>query len=390
MILCYVSNKLTTCSTGGKIALKEKNWLRHSLRIGLAGGVLLFAGLLFWRELEQGWADIFQISHGKFDILPMAVLITLLGSTYGKNGLRLTAQAVLIGIVFLFLGRSIHRDWSQITGRDWRFNLPWLAASLLLMCGLYASHAAGWLLVLWRFRHPVSFLPGFYVWSKSLLARYVPGNVLMVVGRVMMIEPYGVPKKISLTSVVYEQALLAASSATVLSLALSLWPDLRNISSLIWLVLFIPPLAIVGLHPAIMGRIGNFALTIAGREPIEEFLPFKTVIGLIIYYCLTWAIAGVGLFALVRAVTMIDFVDMPIVIASVPLAWLFALMVFISPSGLGVREGVYAYTLAFAFDHEAGVASAFAILARFWQTLIEIAFVVVIMGIVKKYKSLSR
>lgn len=352
---------------------------------------MLFAGLVVLRLVSHGWGDIFNIGSGKLDLLPLAVAIALLGATYGKMGLRMAAQAVLVGVVFLFLGRAIYTDWGQITNGDWQFNLPWLIASLILMHGLFVCHASGWLLILRRFRHPVPYLPGFYVWSKSLLARYVPGNVLMVVGRVMMIEPYGVPKRISLTSVIYEQALLGAASAIVVAVALPLWSDLRSISSLIWLVLLVPPLAVIGLQPAVLGRLGNFALRKTGREPIKEFLPFWTVMWFILYYCLTWVVAGLGLFALVHAVTpQIDFSDLPIVIASVPLAWLLALVVFISPSGLGVREGVYAYTLGFAFNHEAGVASAFAILARFWQTLIEISTVVIVMALVKKFHPSSK
>ena len=350
----------------------------------IAAGAV-FAALVATRLIDQGWADIFSIGDGKFDLLPLAVTVVLIGLSFSKFALRMAVQAVLVAVVFLYLGRTIHDDWGQITGRDWHFSLPWLIASLVLMHSLYACQASGWMLLLRRFGHRVPYLPGFFVWSKSLLARYVPGNVLMVVGRVMMIEPYGVPKLISLTSVVYEQALLGAASATVVSLMIPLWPALRSVSSLIWLILLVPPLAFIGLQPAVMGRLGNFVLRKAGREPIEQFLPFWSVLGFILYYSCSWLIAGFGLFALVHSVTPISFTDLPIVLASAPLAWLLALVVFISPSGLGVREGLYAFSLGFAFNHEAGVASAFAILARFWQTMIEVSVVTIVMVLTKKF-----
>ncbi len=256
------------------------------------------------------------------------------------------------------------------------------------MSALYVGHAAGWLIILWRFRHPVPFLPGLYVWFKSLLARYVPGNVLMVMGRVMMIQPYGVPKRASLTSVAYEQALLAASAATAIAVALPLWPELQNLSSIIWLVLVVPPLAIICLHPAILGRLGNYVFRKMGRETIDQFLPFKSIIWIFLYYCFFWVVAGIGLFAMVNTVTKIGVSDLPVVIASSPLAWLTSVLFFISPSGLGVREGVYAATLGFAFksdypDDYGGIAAAFAIVIRFWQTLVEIALVALVMGLVK-------
>jgi uncharacterized membrane protein YbhN (UPF0104 family) len=247
---------------------------------------------------------------------------------------------------------------------------------------LYLGHACGWLIILWRFNHPVPFLPGLYVWFKSLLARYIPGNVVMVVGRVMMIGPYGVPKRVSLTSIAYEQALLGASAATAIAIVLPFWPKLQNFSQMIWIVLIVPPLAIICLHPAILGRFGNFVFRKLKRETIEEFLPFMDVIGIFIFYCLFWIVAGLGMFAMVNTVAKIDLSDLPIIIASAPLAWLTSVLFFISPSGLGVREGVYAFTLDFAFE-SAGAAAAFAILVRFWQTLVELALVAIIMALVK-------
>lgn len=215
-----------------------------------------------------------------------------------------------------------------------------------------------------------------------MLARYIPGNVVMVVGRVMMIEPYGVPKRASLTSVAYEQALLGASAATAIAIVLPFWPKLQNFSQMIWIVLIVPPLAIICLHPAILGRFGNYVFSKLKRETIEEFLPFMDVIGIFLFYCLFWIVAGLGMFAMVNTVTKIDLSDLPIIIASAPLAWLTSVLFFISPSGLGVREGVYAFTLDFAFE-SAGAAAAFAILVRFWQTLVELALVAIIMALVK-------
>lgn len=297
-------------------------------------------------------------------------------------------QVLIVAVVFYFLGKKIYEGWPAITSYDWNFNIPWLVASLVFMSGLYIGHSFGWLIILWRFRHPVPALPGIYVWFKSLIARYVPGNVLMVMGRVMMIQPYGVPKRVSLTSVAYEQALLAASASTAIALALPFWAELQNISQLIWLVLIVPPLAIICLHPAVLGRFGNFALRKAGREPIEEFLPFGDIFLIFFYYCFFWIVAGFSLFAMVRTVTYIAPSDLPIVMASTPLAWLTSVLFFISPSGLGVREGVYAATLGFAFregfpDNYGSIASAFAFVIRFWQTLVEIGLVLVVMGVVK-------
>lgn len=364
-------------------AINNRIWLKITARVVLTAAFIFFLVSLARRLGENGWGDIFDIAGGRMDLAPLGLAFLLMGATWGRKGFQLSLQIVLVAIVFFFLGRAIHDDWSGIQERDWRFEYQWLAASILFLGGTYIGHASGWLLILWRFHHPVPYLPGFYVWSKSLLARYVPGNVLMIVGRMMMIVPYGVPKRISLTSIAYEQALMVGSATTVLAVALPFWETLRDRSPFIWLVLIAPPLMIIGMHPAIMGTLGNAVLRRTGREPIEKFLHFWSVIFLFLYYCFFWLIAGLGLFAMVQAVTDVDFGTIPIFIATVPLAWLVSVFSFIFPGGLGVREGVYGVTLTFAFNNEQGVASAFALLARFWQTLIEIVFVLIVMGLVR-------
>lgn len=367
---------------GGSIIFSKRG-PRLAAQIILAGAFLVFLALMVARLLNAGAADFFVIKNARDDLLPMAAAAILLGALSGRSHLRLTIQIILIATVFYFLARAIHNDWQGITEYPWSFRLPWLLLSIFFFCCTYIGHSVGWFILLRLFKQKVPFLPAMYVWFKSLIARYVPGNVLMIVGRVVMIKPYGVSRRISLTTVAYEQALLVVSATIVLSIALPFWADLRAISDWIWLVLAVPPVAVVVMHPAIMGRLGNLAFRLMGREPIEEFLPLTTVLGMIVYYSLFWVSTGSALFAMARAVTsQIGLADLPIAIASVPLAWLVSVLFFIFPSGLGVREGVYSYTLSFAFESEGG-AVAFAILARFLQTLIEISIVFISMGIIK-------
>ncbi len=56
------------------------------------------------------------------------------------------------------------------------------------------------------------------IWARSLLGRYVPGNVLMVLGRVVLSHERGVPRRVTLAATVYEQALslgVAAAGAVI-------------------------------------------------------------------------------------------------------------------------------------------------------------------------------
>ena len=52
-------------------------------------------------------------------------------------------------------------------------------------------------------------------WAKSLLGRYVPGNLLMVVGRAVMAQAHGVPRLVTLAATTYEQVIALAAAAAL-------------------------------------------------------------------------------------------------------------------------------------------------------------------------------
>ena len=70
--------------------------------------------------------------------------------------------------------------------------------------------------------------PARAVWGKSLIARYVPTNMLMVVGRVVMAERHGVAKRVTLASMVYELGLGLGTAVMVGAYFVIELPDLQD------------------------------------------------------------------------------------------------------------------------------------------------------------------
>ena len=88
-----------------------------------------------------------------------------------------------------------------------------------------------------------------------------------MLGRVLLSERAGVPRRISLASIVYEQAISATSAIVVAAYFIIKHPDLQGVPER-WAVLLLIPLAIVilspaGLRPAL--RAGRCARSAATR-----------------------------------------------------------------------------------------------------------------------------
>ena len=87
-------------------------------------------------------------------------------------------------------------------------------------------------------------------------------------------------------------------------------------------------------------------------------------------------VAGLAMWTFAAAVTNVTAAAYPQITAGFAVAFVAGMVVFFVPSGIGVREGVLAAATAGVFAG-GGVALAWALLARLWQTALELLFVAV-------------
>ena len=84
----------------------------------------------------------------------------------------------------------------------------------------------------------------------------MPGSVLYVLGRVLLSERAGVPRRLTVASIVYEQALQATSAIVVAAYFLIVHPDLQG-QPLRWAILLLIPLLDRAPAPARLRAAGQ-------------------------------------------------------------------------------------------------------------------------------------
>lgn len=263
--------------------------------------------------------------------------------------------------------------WDVVTAFDWQPSAGWLVLAVALALASLVLSALAYEAILGGLHHPAPpVLATVSAWARSLLGRYVPGNVLMVVGRAVMAEAHGVPKRITVAATTYEQviALVAASLLAVVALL-----DIGSGSSVgpaAWLVLGVP-LAAVLLHPKVFGPASSWALRRVGREPLGALLPFGRVILMVGWYLVTSALLGLSVWAFMRGVGGPGIGDPVGVASGFLLAFVVSMLVFIVPSGLGVRDAMLALVLARQVP--GGVAVALSVGSRLFLVAVELVFV---------------
>lgn len=276
-------------------------------------------------------------------------------------------------VIIALLAWTVVDAWDVVTSFDWQPSAGWLVLSVVLALASLTLSALAYEAILGGLHRPAPpVLATVSAWARSLLGRYVPGNVLMVVGRAVMAEAHGVPKRVTVAATTYEQVIALVAASLLAVVALLEIGSGSAVGPAAWLVLAVP-LSAALLHPRVFGPLSSWALRRVRREPLGVLLPFGRVVLMIGWYLVTSALLGFAVWAFMRGIGGPDVGDPVGVASGFLLAFVVSMLVFIVPSGLGVRDAILALVLARQVP--GGVAVALSVSSRLFLIPVELVFV---------------
>jgi glycosyltransferase 2 family protein len=290
----------------------------------------------------------------------------------GRPHVRRAIEIGVVVLVVVFLVAFIATQWGRLPDYDWDFRPAWLLVSAVGVALFYAIQCEAWRGILASLGEHLEARTARAIWGKSLVARYVPTNALMVVGRVVMAERHGVSKRGCLASIAYEGGLAVVTAVIVGAYFVITLPQLDDQPAR-YAVLVVVPLALIVLHPRMFQRLADFALRKLGRAPLPATLPFGRVLELALVYLVGWVAMGVAVVGFAAALHPLDTEDVAYAAAAYPVAFCAAVVTFVVPGGLGTRDAALALSLAAVLP--GAVATAIAVGFRIFQTAIELLFV---------------
>jgi len=280
--------------------------------------------------------------------------------------------AIVALLVLAALAVALARGWDSVSRFDWQLQPAWLALGVVLVLaaylgnGLIYARSVEWLSPV----HPPRRLQ-VSIWARSLLGRYVPGNVMMVIGRAVLSHDQGVPRRVTLAATVYEQALGLGLGSAGAVIFLAKYGDPGE-GRLLWLLLAVP-LILAFMHPVPFRRLSRWALKRMGRPPLETLFNGRQVAGLIGLYACSMVPLVVGIWALVRSAAGPQAGGVMEVGLAFLLAFVISFLAFILPSGIGIRDGILALALSRHLPGEVALAASVGL--RFALIVIELIFV---------------
>ncbi len=278
---------------------------------------------------------------------------------------------LVIILILFYLLRFLYKNWMEVSTYDFQLKYHYLLISLPVLFGFFLLRVYCWRMILKKMDIFISMRKSIKISFVSMMGRYLPGKVWLIMGKVYLSGKEGVPRVEAFASVVMEILLEIIASIFFFFFFLFSFTEQSLLShKVIYFLGVIMVVGLVFLHPKVFYRIINFILLRWKNEEIKMYMRYRDIIQLFAVYNLIVLFQGIAFYFFVNAICYVSLNNILGLTGSLAIAGALGTLSVFSPSGLGVREGILALLLTnYVISPLAVLIS---LLARIWITLGEI------------------
>ena len=254
-----------------------------------------------------------------------------------RRSVRVGVQLAFAVVVVGSLAYAVRGTWDEALPRLGDADPVDLAGALALLAAYYFLFVVGWQWILAALGVSIGYGIALQAEMASMLAKYVPGGVWTPLARIVWLRRAGSTARtaVVLSSILLEAGLSAVSGVLVFVVSLAL-VDVVD-APVVPLLGFALAVAVL-LHPRVFVSLAERTFRRFGAEAPPR-LSYRTVIGLLVYYGLTWLVGGAALYLLLRSLDADPgLVSVPYLGGTAAVGAIVAVLSIVAPSGLGVRE----------------------------------------------------
>lgn len=252
----------------------------------------------------------------------------------------LVAVALLAGLAWILYAR-----WSELQAESFRPSW-WLVVSTVVALLCYnLAFAAQWRALMGAVGVRLSTAEAAGIHLLSQAAKYVPGKVVLLVGKVYLCARQGSDVQLATVGVVWAQAIVVVSGAAVVICAslLTTMPEIREHRSLLLVVCVA---GMVCLHPAVIRFVVRFGSRLLPGHTRSVSMSPWVVLGLLCRFAFTWVLYGLILYWLAWRLHGMPLRHLSDCVGIMTFASVVGFLAFLVPAGLGVREATLSFLLS--------------------------------------------
>jgi len=257
------------------------------------------------------------------------------------------------------------RNWQKIAAFPLQIKPAWFLLSYLGLFCSYILSAAVWVNISNRFQSRLKFAEGCRVWFYSQPAKYLPGKGFIYLSRSILGKRHGLEYKNSLAGSAVELAVQLLSAFILVLGAVFFITGFRGfILGWRWIVVCVA-LGFIVIHPGIFTFIANRLLAIFKKERITLDITYAGMLGYLIAYMFINAIMGLSFYAFSRSLYPVHLHLAHFFAIAYIASFSIGILSFLTPAGIGVREGLLLVCLNTMLPQPAGLQ--IALLSRLWS-----------------------
>ena len=272
--------------------------------------------------------------------------------------------------IFFFLGRVLFLNWEALADNSWRFHMVWLSASFATLLMHLGLSVKAWLVVLRQLGVQLPYRIGFGILNLAQLGRYLPGKVWLFLGQVYLCKDAGIGTSEAVLSSILQLACLAFSGILI-SLFLLSFPSTTHLSLALQISIL---LTVVVAGTLIFALLRRKRLTVISAKIVHIDSPIRfsavQLLYILLAYLALWCCRGLAFFLFVNSLFPLDWDKLPVMTGIYAASWTAGFLSFITPAGLGVREGVL--TVMLSAHMPPTTAALVALLSRIWSIVADL------------------
>lgn len=285
---------------------------------------------------------------------------------------RPVLDILIIVLVFYFIAKVLYDNWQKLLNYQWNINYFYLILALLLHTVSFFLLGISWGKILHFITgKEYDFKKTARIFFIAQIVRYIPGNIWSFIQlAIKNEEKLEISKPHTILAIIVEIVIRMAVGALISIIVLV---EIFHRYSLVYYVVLVLTilLAVFVLYsPRNLNKVLNFFLLKKGQKfLIHTTFDYKKVSLLVFYFSLHWLIFGVGLFVLIKALGIHEISILRAIGVDI-VSWIGGYLSLITPSGVGVREGIM--IALFTPITGLAIATVISIVARLFFTLGEL------------------
>lgn len=284
---------------------------------------------------------------------------------------RRLLQALILCIIGWYAVARL--DWTQLSEMD--LNWSWVFAALLVHLCYLAIYVLLWQSLTVLHDSAVSLPNAASIYGFSLIGKYAPLKVGMVLLRAFGYQRIGHQSRVQIAVCCYLEWFMSLYAAIIVGTFLAFFldvemilPNFRFICAVLLVVLL--PL----LWPSILSRVFAWIFRILKLPETKVQLSLQGLIGFLAGYCAAWMVLGFSLLCAARGVRFIEPLPWSGACMAYALAGFLGIVAVFAPAGLGVRDGAMIVLLSSQMSVTGAVVVS--VLVRLVSLLVELAVAV--------------